>query len=159
VENTERCIYETFLPIDVDYIYDVKNDYSLRCALFKLNERCYAYDFAQKRYLVNPNGFDINDNISIYLDNALCFSDGKYCIYYYPNKDYMKWSPNNDDWHRYPITEPNTPQEVRNIYNKIVPGSSEIQQNQSTEAQQNAVAENFKRILKKLNEARKLMRD
>lgn len=159
VENTERYIYETFLPIDVDYIYDVKNDYSLRCALFKLNERCYAYDFAQKRYLVNPNGFDINDNISIYLDNALCFSDGKYCIYYYPDKDYMKWSPNNDDWYRYRITEPNTPQEVRNIYNKIVPGGSEIQQNQSTEAQQNAVAENFKRILKKLNEARKLMRD
>lgn len=145
--NTETEYYE-MLPTDVDGI--VWTEPIQGIITYMLNGRYFAYSYSNNQILVNQNGTDIKpfpDGYG-YLSYAAEGNEGSHIyISFYNNK--LKWWYRNSPTGNYlggnDRIDDNTPQDVRNLYAAVT-------------GQQSAVSEQFRAMMKRLNEAGRLHR-
>lgn len=136
------------LPYDVEAITSINS--TLGIIIYEDKGKAYPYDYINNRVVINPNGFPIATSVT---DGDKIRCSGKnYDIYFAPegsgNRNFVfyAWrSQLNLREYGYNLDPQTTPQEVLNMYN-IISG------------QQNNVSEEFKKMVKRMNEAVKLFR-
>ncbi len=137
------------LQSDVDEITSM-NKY-VHILVYRNGNKYYPLDYKTQKIQVNPNGIGVptyvNDGDKIYCQTE------NYSIYFVPennlqNYKFYKWQ-NNSNYVDYGTNfdKEHTPQEVLNMYNLIF------------EQPSYAVSEEFKKVFKRLDEARKRMQN
>lgn len=140
-------------PQDADDITGM-NEYT-NMIVYAVNGRYYPLDYKKNQVMINPNGIPVrtyvNDSERIFCDGnqyQISFTpdgNGNYKFYSWQNKsNFRDFGTNFDPQH--------TPQEVLELYSKIF-GEQLPQQQIPAEQEAYAVAEEFKRIVKRIDEA------
>lgn len=140
------------IPNDVDTI-DSFNSYA-EMVTYTLNGRHFVYKFNKGVMLINPNGTDVPVSLDNY--GRIVFEGDEYKLRFAPTSDdrvnntefvFSSWeSVNPFGDYGYPQTdEKPLPQEVANLYNRVV-------------GRQDAVAEQFRKLSKRIDEASKRLR-
>ena len=147
------------LQTDVDEI-----QYLARNIIYRIGETYHVYNWSQKKVVLNPNGFNIPPSEIDTYNDRVCFQVDKYFVVFrltsYQCKfDYWGIQTNPvgpPDKYSYDLDE-NTPPEVINLYNTISGEGQEVQQQpQQQEPALSTVGEDFKRFMKRIDEADKL---
>ena len=133
--------FSLLLPTDVDEI--IKVDDLKEIVIFKFDNKYFVYSYISGKYFVKQNGTDIAPSIDSY-SGCFEYTYGR-CKLYFKGNVLNGWSiyeNGNEKEYGNEINE-NTPQEVRNLYAQIV-------------GQYSNVKEEFKHIVKRIDEANRL---
>jgi hypothetical protein len=162
------------LPFDVDAIYET-NSY-MDMITFRMDGKNFVYDYKNNRALVNENGVDADINVTLYGAQMIMFGDNNCTIMFKKesdNVDFYKWETGTNynrslfDRKNYVINE-QTPQSVIDLYNKVTGQNVQPQQpqqpqqqpqpsdTQSQETPSYSMAEEFRRVLRAINESMKI---
>jgi len=156
---------EELLPNNVDSIVEAEEwTYMI---IYTINGKYFAYDYKTNLSLVNPNGVDYP--LQLNYDNGCidCFNGSGIGLEFRKNFDnngtvLKRWVIQNGSEYGGGGSEidHNTPQEVINFYNQVV-GQPQVQTQQQQAPQGEnelaySVAEEFKKLMNRINEARKL---
>jgi hypothetical protein len=141
------------LPEDVDEVSGVV--WWCKMIYITNNGRYYIYKFkdGDNRYIINPNGFPVQGEISG-RDGYAWFDNGSFEIGIYPDNGRLKrWCSTNG------CNSDNFPPEVIDFYNKIVGNESSPSDSSVQEPAMSTVGEEFKRFMKRIDEADKLRKN
>ena len=129
--------------------------------IYRVGNTYNIYNWKLNKVVLNPNGFNIPPSEIDTYNDRVCFQVDKYFVVFritnHMDKfDYwgIKTNPvGPPDKYSYDLDE-NTPPEVINLYNAITGEGQQVQQQQ--EPALSTVGENFKRFMKRIDEADKL---
>lgn len=152
------------LPYDVVKIVDTfERSGNKRTIIYYSGGKNFLYEYSQGKgyFLSNPNGF----KGSIYFDNYgyvnFADADSSIIIRFWIDgenklqlKDWSLYNKNHPSYTRNPNMNENVPPEVMAVYNEII---GQQPQPTQTEDPAYAVAEDFKRLMNRINEVRKLL--
>ena len=145
--ETETEYYE-MLPTDVDEIVWAEPIQNI--ITYTLNGRYFAYNYKNNQILVNQNGTNIKPfpDTYGYLSYGAEGDEGSHIYVSFYNNNLKRWyrdSPTGNYLGGNDRIDNNTPQDVRNLYAAVT-------------GQQSAVSEQFRAMMKRLNEAGRLHR-
>ena len=148
-----RSYWSEVLPDDVDGVSGIV--WWCKMIYVTNNGRYYIYKFkdGDNRYIINPNGFPVQGNISGQ-DGYVWFDSGSFEIGIYPDNGRLKKWRSMNNW-----GSDNFPPEVIDFYNKIVGNEPSPSNSSAQEPAVSTVGESFMRFMKRLNEADRLRRN
>ena len=152
-DGSYMIYWHEVLPEDVDEVSGIV--WWCRMIYITNNGRYYIYKFrnGDNRYIINPNGFPVQGRIDDN-DGYIWFDSGSFEIGIYPdNGRLVRWRSMND-W-----GSDNFPPEVIDFYNKIVGNESSPSDVNVQEPAMSTVGEEFKRFIKRIDEADKLRKN
>jgi hypothetical protein len=132
--------------------------------LYLLNGKYYVYSYKKNTILSNPNGIELHAEMTDY--DFLLVGDENAYVTFYVGPDYIQpriWSVKINDQQNNTgrDIDENTPPEIVNIYNHVIGQQQQVQQQepQQQEPAYSTVGEDFKRFMKRIDEADKLRRN
>ena len=133
--------------------------------LYLLNGKYYVYSYTKNTILSNPNGIELHAEMTDY-DFLLVGNENAY-VTFYVGPDSMQahyWSLKVSDQQKNTgrVIDKNTPQEIVNIYNHVTGQQQQVKQQEPQQHQEPAystVGEDFKRFMKRIDEADKLRKN
>lgn len=149
-DGTENIIDENerreILPMNVQEIERL-NEYH-KLVNYKNNNKYFIYNYETNQFLINKNGINVETNL--YGSGKICCSENLVGIIFNPTGEFSHWRAYTDGGRNfkegYDLNDKeNTPPEVYQLYAKIFNNTNAY-----------TMAESFKRILKRIDEANKL---
>ena len=152
-DGSYMTYWSEVLPEDVDEVSGIV--WWNRMIYITNNGRYYIYKFrnGDNRYIINPNGFPVQGRIDGN-DGYVWFDSGSFEIGIYPDNGRLKRWRSMNDW-----GSDNFPPEVIDFYNKIVGNESSPSDVNVQEPAMSTVGEEFKRFIKRIDEADKLRKN
>ncbi len=128
----------------------------LKVLVYRIGERYYPYNFGIGKVLLNQSGIVFPTRF-IEGNGCIACNNGKYELFFYSNGGGLKYWKNMVISGEYgnDLNPQRTPEEVIDMYNKIVGGSGVVSSADSS-APSYSVSEGFKRFVMRLAEADKL---
>lgn len=150
-QNGKQNIIDTYkekelFTNDIDFAKNLNDN-----IFYSTNEKYYLYNWNDNKFLINPNGFPEPTSAE---DNYLTFNNGKAMVNFYVGYSQCNISSWSDFEQNKTGYQDNMTPNVIALYNEIT-GQQET--NTDTQTPSYSVAEEFTRILNKLNEAKKLL--
>lgn len=133
--------------------------------LYLLNGKYYVYSYIKNTILSNPNGIELHAEMTDY-DFLVVGNENAYVTFYVGpnsmNEHYWSLKVSDQQKNTGRVIDKNTPPEIVNIYNHVTGQQQQVQQQEPQQQQEPAystVGEDFKRFMKRIDEADKLRKN